>query len=501
MRVAALVFALSITICSAAQAATKRFATPLGSGLACTSAAPCAITTAVNSAGAGDDVTLTPGTYGSPATPLTTLSVSAPDVTVHAAPGQPAITYVASTGFALESPGDVLTDVVVHGLGVGTGAVLLESSSRADRVMGIADGSSGAGCVITDAASIADSVCLGTAPFADGLIAVAFSPGAALLRATNVTAIARNAGSPPGDNAGNGVQVTGAAGSPTLAFVNSIAIGAEHDARVNGMSGASAEAVFDHSYAANRSSSASFATLVDGAGVFTTAPTFLGTGFAEAAGSTSVDAGTDAGVGPLDIDGVPRTLGAHTDVGAYEQRVAAGATTSAASDATATGATLHANVAPNGSAATYHFEYGTTTTYGATTPDRALAQGTPTLDVSEGLSGLAPGTTYHARIVVTGPGGGAIGGDIAFTTAAPTTVTVPGPTPKPATKPCTVPSVKAGSTVLAAITKLARAGCKLGSTTHARSKKVHKGRVIRLTIKAHTKTTKSIGLVVSRGRR
>ncbi len=55
--------------------------------------------------------------------------------------------------------------------------------------------------------------------------------------------------------------------------------------------------------------------------------------------------------------------------------------------------------------------------------------------------------------------------------------------------------------MLAAITKIAKAGCTLGSTTKERSKKVRKGRVIRVTIKARTKTTKSVGLVVSRGRR
>ena len=42
-------------------AAAVRVADPAGAGTACTNAAPCPITTAVNSAGAGDEVILNPG--------------------------------------------------------------------------------------------------------------------------------------------------------------------------------------------------------------------------------------------------------------------------------------------------------------------------------------------------------------------------------------------------------------------------------------------------------
>jgi hypothetical protein len=507
MRIILVCCALSVAIAGTAQAA-NRFAAPGGSGLACTVDAPCTITNAINAAGTGDDVTLAPGTYGSIATPLTTtLGASAADVYIHAAPGHPAVIYSA-TSYALEATvaGDRVSDVVVHQRADNGTALYLASTARADRVIAIAESPSasalGDGCVAVDATQITDSVCLGAAAFSTGLSVSATLSGPDNVTVRNVTAINLNAGTPTNDNQGNAISVFGVAGrSAALTMINSIAIGAGHDLRVFGVSGGFASVITSHSYASNRSIASGFSSAADSLGLLTTAPLFAApTDFHEAPGSSSLDAGVDDFAnGPYDVDGVPRMLGAHTDIGAYEQRVAPGATTSAVSDVTATGATLHAVVLPNGSDATYQFQFGTTTAYGSLTAQRSVAQGTPLVEAGEGLSGLTPGTTYHVRVLVNGRGGGAMGDDVAFTTAPLATVTVPGPTPKPAAKPCTVPSVKAGSTVLAAVTKLAKAGCRLGSTTKARSKKVRKGRVIRLTIKAGTKTTNSIGVVVSRG--
>ena len=52
--------------------ASQRFASPNGAGTACSSAHPCRITTAINNAGAGDEVILAPGNYGSPASRIAT---------------------------------------------------------------------------------------------------------------------------------------------------------------------------------------------------------------------------------------------------------------------------------------------------------------------------------------------------------------------------------------------------------------------------------------------
>jgi hypothetical protein len=70
------------------------------------------------------------------------------------------------------------------------------------------------------------------------------------------------------------------------------------------------------------------------------------------------------------------------------------------SGVTATSADLHAVVNPEGTETTYHFEYGTTPTYGNSTPDTNIGEsleGQPVLDHIEGLQDV----TYHFRVVAT----------------------------------------------------------------------------------------------------
>lgn len=76
-------------------------------------------------------------------------------------------------------------------------------------------------------------------------------------------------------------------------------------------------------------------------------------------------------------------------------------------------------VNPSGAATTYRFEYGTSTTYGLTTPDQDAGGGTADVNGQARLTGLSAGTTYHYRIVAS-QGGGVpeTGGDRTFTTTA-----------------------------------------------------------------------------------
>jgi hypothetical protein len=94
------------------------------------------------------------------------------------------------------------------------------------------------------------------------------------------------------------------------------------------------------------------------------------------------------------------------------------ATTNAATDIGATTATLNASVFPNKEATTHHFEYGTTTAYGSRTPDAGPVGGNAGKSVSADLTGLAPSTTYHARVVATNDSGTVQGADVSFTTTA-----------------------------------------------------------------------------------
>jgi hypothetical protein len=91
----------------------------------------------------------------------------------------------------------------------------------------------------------------------------------------------------------------------------------------------------------------------------------------------------------------------------------------------ATTATLSGTLNPNGSSTTWHFDYGKTSSYGSTTAAMSAGSGTAITGVSQDLTGLSPGTTYHYRLVATSSGGTTNGSDGIFNTAsaAPPTAT------------------------------------------------------------------------------
>ena len=102
-----------------------------------------------------------------------------------------------------------------------------------------------------------------------------------------------------------------------------------------------------------------------------------------------------------------------------------------------TTATVDGTVNPVGTATTYQFEYGTTTTYGQTTTATAAGAGVLAVPVNAALTGLIPGTTYHFRITADNGSGPTPGADATFTTTggpvtgptvaiAPTTATLTG---------------------------------------------------------------------------
>jgi RHS repeat-associated protein len=94
------------------------------------------------------------------------------------------------------------------------------------------------------------------------------------------------------------------------------------------------------------------------------------------------------------------------------------ATTEAAGSVGETTATLKGQVNPNGAAATYQFEYGTTTSYGTKVPATAesVGSGTTNVAVSKAISGLKGNTTYHFRVSATNASGTTLGLDKSFTT-------------------------------------------------------------------------------------
>ena len=82
----------------------------------------------------------------------------------------------------------------------------------------------------------------------------------------------------------------------------------------------------------------------------------------------------------------------------------------------ATTATIEGAVVPNAQATAAYVEWGPTTAYGSRTADLALAAGALSRTVSIPLTGLAAGTTYHARLVAVNLTGITRGPDFTFAT-------------------------------------------------------------------------------------
>lgn len=117
-------------------------------------------------------------------------------------------------------------------------------------------------------------------------------------------------------------------------------------------------------------------------------------------------------------------VGARPDQGA--RNAAAGAGTAAASrsaavtgdatDVAARTATLAGIATSVGPFATFHFEYGPDESYGSATEKQPLPVDAVGEAVSAPLSGLAPATLYHYRLVVTDRSGTTLGPDRTLTT-------------------------------------------------------------------------------------
>jgi phosphodiesterase/alkaline phosphatase D-like protein len=113
--------------------------------------------------------------------------------------------------------------------------------------------------------------------------------------------------------------------------------------------------------------------------------------------------GTGTGTGPL-LDAF------------FNPMPAPGVFTDAPSNVVDTSATLNGIVNPLGTSDTsYHFDFGTTTKYGQSTPTAGAVGSTQS--VSASLSGLTSATTYHYRLVATNGNGLRVGADRTFTTS------------------------------------------------------------------------------------
>ncbi|HZV25235.1 MAG TPA: hypothetical protein VFG00_03005 [Acidothermaceae bacterium] len=119
--------------------------------------------------------------------------------------------------------------------------------------------------------------------------------------------------------------------------------------------------------------------------------------------------------------------------------------------ATGTSVTVTASVNPEGADTTYLANYGTTPSYGSSTPSQDAGSGTSFVTVTVTISGLSANAAYDVQLALTNAAGTTAGPNMTVSTTAPTPSTVPPPTtpvvstPSPTTPTPTKPTTAATS--------------------------------------------------------
>src|SRR5438477_3203208 len=178
--VVVLAASLAAVVVPASASAAQLFASPGGSGTACSQVSPCGLVTAVNNAGASDEVIVAGnlGSYGTPGSPIATQLNDAGSVNLHGAAGQPMpVIYSNSATAFVFNNGGTISDLDIEDVSTSGAALLV--SNRADHL--IARGGL-EGCLPTPSSSIVDSICAGGS---DGIGVSSGSSGTATMTLRN----------------------------------------------------------------------------------------------------------------------------------------------------------------------------------------------------------------------------------------------------------------------------------------------------------------------------
>lgn len=298
-----------------AAAATTRYASPAGTGSACSSVAPCALIEALTIAESGDTVAMATdkGPYGSLLVPLGASLQVHSGISLEGAPGQPAQIYSNASGPGIRmetgAPGQRLSNVEIHYEGSETA---LRGAGTIERVLALG---TLVGCELAPETLLRDSVCTGKSAVYENVGGT--SPWPLTLR--NDTLYGTEKGL---------VAITDSAGLQVNA-INTVIHGGGTDIQaIQGLTG-TVTVSLDHSNYLSGESEGGASVSPAGSGTNqTAAPLFVNAAandFAEQGSSPTIDAGVnEAANGPLDVLGNPRTSNvrgtctAMTDIGAYE---------------------------------------------------------------------------------------------------------------------------------------------------------------------------------------
>jgi hypothetical protein len=301
-----------LTVPAAAQAA-QRYAAPSGAGTLCTQKEPCSLQEAVNAASENDEVIVTAGEYTISGAPL---NVVYPGLQIHGDPGGPMPRVTAALGglpaIHMNAGGSSISYLEVVNKETEGEGIRCRSTSRVERVRATGIGEGAAGVVQEQSCLVRDSLLRGEGTNSLGMDSRSDEPTSTV---RNVTAIATGVNSV-------GIQsryTGGAGGHHTLTVSNSIASGSTFDLRAE--SSANGPGAIQVSNSNFDSTSATGAASISGPANQSAPPAFVDAAagdFREAPGSPTIDAGSGEGIGPLDLAGNPRLLGAAPDIGAFE---------------------------------------------------------------------------------------------------------------------------------------------------------------------------------------
>jgi len=307
----ALCLGLALLAGPAAAEAAQRYAAPDANGVSCEQSEPCSLPDAINGASANDEVIVAAGDYEITGAPINVVYAG---LQIHGDLGGPMPRVSAALGglpaINLVGVGSSISYVDVRNEETEAVGLRCFEGTRLERVRASAVGEGAAGANLFPGCAVRDSLFLAQGTNSLGLESLGIG-GSTSSDARNVTAIAAGANSAGIQSRYNGSEP----GSHTLNLTNSIAQGAS-DLRTEDGNGPGRIVASHSNFDVVKAESPG---AISGAGNQSAQPLFLAPGdYREAPGSPTIDAGSSEGIGPLDLAGSPRLLGAAPDIGAFE---------------------------------------------------------------------------------------------------------------------------------------------------------------------------------------